>query len=159
MTAARVTGGCQCGAVRFSAPASAVRRASVCHCRMCQRAVGNLFAPLVELTRAAVSWERGAPALYASSNISERGFCAACGTPLFLQDIGGDVIEMMIGALDRPNDFPPAYHYGVESRVAWLEGMAALPGYETGAGPEDAAPGLGERPRIVSLQAPVETNE
>ncbi|HET7714155.1 MAG TPA: GFA family protein, partial [Bauldia sp.] len=30
------TGGCQCGAVRFRV--AALGRASICHCRMCQKA-------------------------------------------------------------------------------------------------------------------------
>ncbi len=34
-----LTGGCQCGAVRFSV--GRLGRASVCHCRMCQKAFGS----------------------------------------------------------------------------------------------------------------------
>ncbi len=34
-----LTGGCQCGAVRFRA--AHLGRASLCHCRMCQKAFGN----------------------------------------------------------------------------------------------------------------------
>ena len=32
------TGGCQCGAVRFRIE-GALGRASICHCRMCQKAL------------------------------------------------------------------------------------------------------------------------
>ncbi len=41
---ARFTGGCQCGAVRFAC--ESLGRASLCHCRMCQKAFGSYFAPL-----------------------------------------------------------------------------------------------------------------
>lgn len=40
------TGGCQCGAVRYEI-SGGLGRASICHCRMCQKALGNAFAPLV----------------------------------------------------------------------------------------------------------------
>jgi len=27
----------------------------------------------------------------------------------------------MLGALDRPQDITPAYHYGVESQLPWID--------------------------------------
>ena len=36
----KVTGGCQCGAVRYAASGT-LDNAHICHCRMCQKAVGN----------------------------------------------------------------------------------------------------------------------
>ena len=39
------TGGCQCGAVRYAFYAP-LENAHVCHCRMCQRATGGVFAAL-----------------------------------------------------------------------------------------------------------------
>ncbi len=75
------TGGCQCGAVRYRF--NALGRASICHCRMCQKAMGNYFAPLVEVE--GFKWTRGERSLFASSNLSNRGFCPTCGTPLTLE--------------------------------------------------------------------------
>ena len=40
-----LTGGCQCGTVRY-ALLSEPTNASICHCRMCQKAFGSYFAPL-----------------------------------------------------------------------------------------------------------------
>ena len=40
-----MTGGCQCGAVRYALMAEPTH-ASICHCRMCQKAFGNYIAPL-----------------------------------------------------------------------------------------------------------------
>ena len=134
-----VTGGCQCGAVRFRVTGG-LGGAGMCHCRMCQRATGNAFAPLV--TARGVEWE-GEPARWASSDIADRGFCAKCGTPLFYapHDLK-DGVEMMIGALDDPNLAAPRHHTGVESMVGWLHFADGLPKKETttrgaeGGGPE-----------------------
>jgi hypothetical protein len=38
-----LTGGCQCGAIRFALSAPP-KKVSVCHCRMCQKASGAPFA-------------------------------------------------------------------------------------------------------------------
>jgi hypothetical protein len=140
------TGGCQCGAVRYRVT-GALGSAGICHCRMCQRAAGNAFAPLV--TARGVVWQ-GEPARWASSNIAERGFCARCGTPLFLRDLDrDDEVELMIGTLDDPGLTPPDHHYGVESRVPWLKLADGLPEYRTGGRP-------GEAPvNVVSHQHPV----
>jgi hypothetical protein len=35
-----ITGGCQCGAVRYRIEGD-LGRASICHCRMCQKAFGG----------------------------------------------------------------------------------------------------------------------
>jgi hypothetical protein len=123
------TGGCQCGAVRYEIAAGPAK-ATVCHCRMCQRATGNAFAPLLEVVEEAVSWD-GTPSVWASSSIAERGFCATCGTPLFYRTIGSDTVEIMAGTLHRAFTFRPIANHGLEARVDWLAGLARLPGRVT----------------------------
>jgi hypothetical protein len=56
------SGGCQCGAVRFRV-VGRLADASICHCRMCQKAFGAYFAPLVSVRGAAFAWTRGEPNL------------------------------------------------------------------------------------------------
>lgn len=121
-----LTGGCQCGAVRFRAtlPPSDV---SYCHCRMCQRAVGNLFATLAMFARDRVRWTKGEPAVFASSSAAERGFCSRCGTPLFFRYKASPDIELTVGSFDRPQALTPRHHYGIESRVSWHVIGDALP--------------------------------
>jgi hypothetical protein len=75
------SGGCQCGAVRFRIE-GALHRPSICHCRMCQKATGNFYAPLVSVRNAKLTWTRGEPTRFRSSNHVSRGFCEKCGTPL-----------------------------------------------------------------------------
>ena len=75
------TGGCQCGAVRYRLDAEPVG-SNVCHCRMCQKAGGGPFMAFAGVKLAELVWTRGAPKVFASSDIAKRGFCADCGTPL-----------------------------------------------------------------------------
>src|SRR5580700_10943356 len=107
-----MTGGCQCGAVRyalFEAPES-----SVCHCRMCQKAVGGPFAALCKLSLENFAWTRGQPSAFKSSSIAERHFCAACGTPLTFHYLNGDAIEVTTGSLDMPALVPVTKNFGIE---------------------------------------------
>ena len=69
------SGGCQCGAIRFRVEGK-LDDASVCHCRMCQKAFGGFYAPLVSLRHAKLTWTRGSPKMFQSSNFVSRGFCA-----------------------------------------------------------------------------------
>src|SRR5260221_8045182 len=77
---AEATGGCQCGAVRYALYVTP-QNAHACHCRMCQRATGGLFAALAGAPSAQFAWTRGAPAFFSSSNLAQPGHCAQCGTP------------------------------------------------------------------------------
>lgn len=121
-----VTGGCQCGALRYRATA-VMDNAHLCHCRMCQKAVGNLFAALVAAPKDAFKWTRGTPAIWQSSAQVERGFCADCGTPLFYNDVSSDRIGLAIGSLDKPADFPPVTHDGIEGRMPWFNQLLDVP--------------------------------
>ena len=141
-----ITGGCQCGAVRYALSQSP--RSTVCHCRMCQRAVGNLFAALAQVPKRALTWTKGEPALYASSNIAHRGFCRDCGTPLTFADDDRDQIEVTTGSLDDPGAFPMTEHFGVESRIAWVCLNPGLPESRTG----DNADYPANKPGFRSLQ-------
>src|SRR3989441_799269 len=135
-----LTGGCQCGAVRFalSAPPAKV---SICHCRMCQKASGAPFASFADIEHADFSWTKGKPAAFQSSSIAERDFCAACGTPLSFRRIGGPRIEIMPGTSAPPARVIPPRQYGTESRLGWVVGISNMPSQTTmqNYGPEKLA--------------------
>jgi hypothetical protein len=120
-----LTGGCQCGAVRFALSAPPTR-VSICHCRMCQKASGAPFASYAEIEKPDFAWTRGQPATFRSSSIAERGFCRDCGTPLSFGRIDGSHIELMTGAFDRPDRLVPIRQYGTESRLGWVVAIANL---------------------------------
>jgi hypothetical protein len=125
-----LTGGCQCGAIRFaiSAPPTKV---SICHCRMCQKAAGAPFASFAEIEHGDFAWTRGKPSAFRSSSLAERDFCPACGTPLSFRRIDGPKIEIMTGAFDRPDRLVPTRQYGTESRLGWVVAIANLPSQTT----------------------------
>jgi len=125
-----LTGGCQCGAIRFALSAPPVK-VSICHCRMCQKASGAPFASFADIERTDFAWTRGTPAAFRSSSIAERDFCADCGTPLSFRRIDGPRIEIMTGAFDRPDRVIPTLQYGSESRLGWVVGIANLPSHTT----------------------------
>lgn len=125
-----LTGGCQCGAVRFALSDSPLR-VSLCHCRMCQKATGAPFASLADIETANFAWTHGKPAAFRSSSIAERDFCKDCGTPLSYRKIGGDTIEIMTGTFDRPDRLVPKLQFGTESRLGWVGSISALPSKTT----------------------------
>jgi hypothetical protein len=126
----RITGGCQCGAVRYALNGR-LNRPSICHCRMCQKAFGSFFAPLVGVKVSAFELTRGTLSIFKSSDAVERGFCRDCGTPLSFHYVGSDVIDVSIGSLDDPSIAKPVIQYGIESRLPWVSELADLPGRTT----------------------------
>jgi hypothetical protein len=120
------TGGCQCGAIRFRTT-ELFDNAHICHCRMCQKAVGNFFAALVGTPKTKLSWTRGMPSRFSSSEGVERGFCSKCGTPLFYDNIHSPDIGLMIGAFDDPAAIKPLSQDSIESRVPWFSEITGVP--------------------------------
>jgi hypothetical protein len=132
------TGGCQCGAVRYALYVKP-QNAHVCHCRMCQRATGGLFAALAGAPKADFAWTKGAPALFASSNLAKRAFCGQCGTPLsFAYDLPEARFYVTIGSLDDPETAPLERQYGIESRLSFVRFCEGLPEERTGESPQAA---------------------
>jgi len=112
--------------VRFTARV-ANHDAYYCNCRMCQRALGNVRATFVNVKKENVTWE-GDRALYASSTFARRGFCARCGTPLSFEYLESKNMDLMVGALDHPEEMRPTSHFGVESIVKPFHVDDGLPG-------------------------------
>ena len=119
------TGGCQCGAVRYEL-ARAPKRTCICHCRMCQKASGQPFMAFATFDETDLRWMRGAPAVFRSSNLAQRGFCKDCGTPLFFK-FEGKEFSIATGSLDDPTLAPPTVQFGAESEISWCAGVSALP--------------------------------
>lgn len=120
-----LSGGCQCGAVRFRVDGEP-GRASICWCRMCQKAYGGPFGSLVTVKIADLTWTRGQRSTFQSSDAIKRGFCAACGTPLTYEY--SDVhIDLSTFAFDDPSAVTPRVQLAVDGRPVWTEHLADMP--------------------------------
>ena len=113
----QASGGCQCGAVRYHVTA-VLDTSHICHCRMCQKAAGNFFAALIGVPRDAITWTRGEPATFNSSDKAARGFCRDCGTPLLYDYLESKHINLTTGSFDDPAQFPPKVQFGLEGPPA-----------------------------------------
>ncbi len=117
---------------------------------MCQKAFGNVFAPLVSVRGARLTWLKAEPKRYQSSNLVQRGFCADCGTPLTYE--APDGIAVAIAAFDHPGAIEPDIQFGTESRIAWMDHVNTWPHRDT-MDDLEAAPFLAD---LVSYQYPDE---
>ena len=119
------TGGCLCGAVRYSvrgAPAHVGR----CHCVDCRKESGSAFS---------VYGQWPIEAFEASGEISShdgRGYCARCGSRLLNPpDPGDELIEIRLGSLDdAPFDLKPEAEIWVKRRESWIPPVEGAAQYE-----------------------------
>lgn len=119
------TGGCLCGAIRFTLSAPPVH-VSYCHCRMCRKATGGPYSVMATVPRGTVAWQHE-PAWRRSSPLARRAFCAACGSPLGFEYDDSDLISIPIGAFDSAESLVPSQHGGIESRLPWVRVDTHLP--------------------------------
>lgn len=134
-----MTGGCACGRVRFEAEIDS-GDAYLCHCRMCQRASGNVSIAFVQIAPESVRW-LSEPDWYDSSPIARRPFCSTCGTSLGFayKDPSRGSMDLTVASFDDPSRFRPVVHAGSESLLeAWID-TSGLPRQPTNPENEAAA--------------------
>jgi hypothetical protein len=124
-----ITGGCRCGAVRYSIEAEPLF-ARHCWCRDCQYIGAGSGTVNVFFASEKVAIE-GALTDYTSradsGTLMHRQFCAICGTPMFTQaDTRKHYIGIRAGTLDEPDLGKPQSPSGPRARRA---GPASIPTY------------------------------
>ncbi len=131
------TGGCLCGAIRYEVTGEP-SEVGYCHCRMCQKALGNLFGVFAIFKRAGFQFTKGEAAFYRSSPHKQRSFCPNCGSPLTMWNADKSIqnqVGILVGTLDHPELFPPeryaGNHSGIESHVPWFRIDDGLPRWKT----------------------------
>jgi hypothetical protein len=129
-----VTGHCQCGAVayRVDAPPHDIYH---CHCSMCRRCHGTVFATYALVPRDKLTILKGADNLttYDSSKGVHRKFCKTCGCQMFIHDENRPEMRWyMPGTADNHPGHKASdeKHIYVGSKLPWLRIQDDLPQYE-----------------------------
>lgn len=131
MTTARRSGGCLCGAVRYSVEGEPLR-SGLCHCLECRKTSGSYFTPFAVWPSHAFSCS-GEMEVYA-----KRSFCPKCGSRIAWLRSGE--AEVNLGTLDdAPSGLVPDYELWVGRRETWLAGLHPV---EQFAGDRDMQEGI-----------------
>jgi len=121
MSTKNLEGGCLCGSIRYRVSATPFA-AEYCHCSMCQKSSGAPVVSWMDFQTEQLSWTKGKPLEYKSSENVRRGFCAACGSSLSFRDLGHpEYITLAIASLDDPDLVKPTYHIYTASQLKWLK--------------------------------------
>ena len=121
----QLSGGCLCGKVRYTQIGHA-KSVEHCHCSMCRKAHGALFASAAVLDADQLQIDSGGDhiAAFESSAGNWRRFCQSCGCQLFMTvDIIPNEIYLWVASLDEgahpghPTD--KEVHIFVGSKAPW----------------------------------------
>lgn len=117
-----LTGGCQCGQLRYSAKA-APYVFYLCHCTECQRHTSSAFgeslrfrADEVEVTGPVKRFQRVAE----SGKTREGLFCPECGVRVLHSTAGADMVNIKAGTLDDATWLVPAGHIWTRSKQRFV---------------------------------------
>lgn len=118
------TGGCLCGRVRYRVDGEPSWIAN-CHCASCRRATGSPMTTYAGFPTERMIYESGEPRRFHSSPGVTRTFCGDCGTPLTYEGArwAGEV-HVLVGTLDRPENYPPTGDAFAEERLPWMHLVA-----------------------------------
>ncbi len=118
-----ISGGCQCGAVRYSLECDQVK-VYACHCFECQKQSASAFGLSVPLRASDLNIE-GPIKMY--SRPAESGaqtncwFCSECGSRLYHQSASySDQVTLKAGTLDDTTVLEPVAHLWVKRKQPWV---------------------------------------
>ncbi|MBN9478876.1 MAG: GFA family protein [Bordetella sp.] len=132
----KLTGGCNCGAVRYvlSAPPLAV---AACHCANCRKQSGAAYSVNL-VVRASTLTVEGDLAAFSDTDTEsgapvERQFCRACGSPIrSLPAATPKIAAVKAGTLDDAGAYAPQVHIWTRSKLPWVELPAGAVQFEQG---------------------------
>jgi hypothetical protein len=121
--ATQLTGGCNCGAVRFEVSAP-LPRAGYCHCRRCQRRTGCAASVQAHPAPGSFRIVAGASALrvWKPDGGGEKWFCGTCGSSLFSRNPAHpEPVGIRMGAFDGDPGVRPSVRQFVRYAAPWEE--------------------------------------
>lgn len=119
----RLTGGCACGALRYSISSAPIQQTH-CQCRDCQRRSGTGHASWPVFAAAPKDAVVGHASHWTSVGDSgtekRHGFCPNCGTPVYLAfPVMPGLMAVTAASLDDPARFHPRQITWTSAAQAW----------------------------------------
>ncbi|MGD2172937.1 MAG: GFA family protein [Gammaproteobacteria bacterium] len=121
-----LTGGCQCGAVRYRLTGSA-RMLYACHCRDCQKQSSSAFGMSLIVDRAKVEFTAGLDRLRTwdtrgdDATLKRCAFCSDCGTRIYhAPEDEAEPISIKAGSLDDTGWLQPVAQIWLQSAQPWV---------------------------------------
>ncbi|MFW2351432.1 GFA family protein [Qipengyuania sp.] len=119
-----LTGGCLCGAVRYTLRDGFRLNPYACHCTECQSRTGSAFSEHMLFTLAdfEISGDLDAGEYDQPSGAHSRIFgCAKCKARIYaVNDSRDGLASLRCGTLDDSATFVPAAHLWVRSKQPWI---------------------------------------
>ncbi len=123
-------GSCLCGTVKFSVSDDASNM-SHCHCSMCRKIHGSLFATYYDSSELTITSGQQAIETYESSPGFIRSFCNQCGSTLPETSNQGDgKVYVPAGLMDDDPGIRPEAHIFAESKASCYTISDTLPQHE-----------------------------
>ncbi len=122
-----ITGGCQCGRVRYEVRGK-LRDIIACHCTQCRRTSGHFVAATACRRQAFTLVRAETLKWYVAVPGYRRGFCGECGSSLFFEELGGERVSIAAGSLDEPQGLKIVAHIfaGEAGDYYELDGTASV---------------------------------
>lgn len=122
MTDFEQSGGCQCGAVRYTLK-KAPQVIYTCHCTECQKQSSSAFGISVRVEKTAIDVSGRTERFTKTSGdkLTLCEFCPSCGTRLFHnRPAYEDMLNIKGGSFDDASWIKPAGHIWLVSRQKWV---------------------------------------
>lgn len=119
-------GSCLCGAVSFEV-AAPLHPPDACHCSQCRKQSGHYWAS-TDVARADLTIHGAEKLTWFRSSVKvRRGFCSTCGSALFWDPIGKDLVGVAMGAFNQPTDTQLGIHIFVAEKGDYYDIADGLP--------------------------------
>ncbi len=119
-----LTGGCQCGAIRYEVRARPLTLYA-CHCGECQKQSSSAFGMSLSVPAASFAITAGSPRHWQrpadSGGTVHCYFCGTCGVRLYHTGSGGNTwLNVKPGTLDETRWLRPVGHLWADSAQGWV---------------------------------------
>lgn len=129
-----ITGGCRCGAARYTIDAERADAVYCCHCTDCQRWSGSAFSEQlivgedsISATGPVIDFVVATP----SGAQSHQRACGVCHGRLWnTNSTRPGIATVRAGTLDNNRDLAPRMHIWVKSKQPWLALPGDLPAFD-----------------------------